>query len=113
MMEDFLVAQMNKAIETRKHFVLETPLSHPDYWRYLDRFESKGYQIQLNYLCLDKVKDCEQRVRQRVSEGGHAVDARTIKGVYEKTSSISIVILQHLRQYVFMMVCVSLPCSLN
>lgn len=92
MMEDFLVAEMDKAIGQQKHFVLETPLSHPDYWRYIDRFESKGYQIQLNYLCLDKVKDCEQRVRQRVKEGGHAVDARTIKGVYEKN-------LEHINNY--------------
>jgi len=37
----------------------------------------------LNYLCLDKIKDCALRVQQRVSEGGHNVDARTIKGVYE------------------------------
>lgn len=48
-MEDFLIAQIDKAIEQRKNFVLETPLSHPDYWKYIDRFESKGYQIQLNY----------------------------------------------------------------
>ncbi|MRG47202.1 AAA family ATPase [Chitinophaga sp. SYP-B3965] len=92
MMENFLISQMDKAIEQQQHFVLETPLSHPDYWRYIDRFESKGYQIQLNYLCLDKVKDCEQRVRQRVKEGGHAVDARTIKGVYEKN-------LEHINNY--------------
>lgn len=92
LMESFLISQMDKAIEQHQHFVLETPLSHPDYWRYIDRFESKGYQIQLNYLCLDKVKDCEQRVRQRVKEGGHAVDARTIKGVYEKN-------LEHINNY--------------
>lgn len=35
-------------------------------------------------MCLDKIKDCEIRVKQRVKEGGHAVDARTIKGVYEQ-----------------------------
>lgn len=28
--------------------------------------------------------DCEQCVRQRVKEGGHAVDRRTIKGVCEQ-----------------------------
>ncbi|MBV7529269.1 zeta toxin family protein [Chitinophaga sp. sic0106] len=84
MMEDYLSAKINEAISNRQHFVLETPLSHPDYWRYIDRFENAGYQIQLNYLCLDSILDCEQRVRQRVKEGGHAVDARTIKGVYEQ-----------------------------
>jgi predicted ABC-type ATPase len=92
MMEDFLILKMDEAIKASQHFVLETPLSHPDYWKYIDRFEKKGYQIQLNYLCLDKIKDCEQRVRLRVKEGGHAVDARTIKGVYEKN-------LEHINNY--------------
>lgn len=92
MMEDFLISKMDEAILANHHFVLETPLSHPDYWKYIDRFENKGYQIQLNYLCLDKIKDCEQRVRLRVKEGGHAVDARTIKGVYEKN-------LEHINNY--------------
>ncbi|GAA3933658.1 AAA family ATPase [Chitinophaga oryziterrae] len=83
MMEDRLSVTMNQAIEAHRHFVLETPLSHPDYWRYIDRFERNGYQIQLCYLCLDKVSDCKVRVEHRVMMGGHHVDARTIKGVYE------------------------------
>ncbi|EKD26914.1 MAG: hypothetical protein ACD_79C00971G0005 [uncultured bacterium] len=84
MMEEYLSTMINEAIASKYPFVLETPLSHPDYWRYLDRFEKHGYQLQLNYLCLDSVLHCEQRVKQRVREGGHAVDARTIKGVYEQ-----------------------------
>ena len=62
MMEEVLVEQMKDAILSKEHFVLETPLSHPDYWRYIDLFERNGYQIQLNYLCLDKVSDCIARV---------------------------------------------------
>jgi predicted ABC-type ATPase len=55
MMEDRLVQEMKNAIKLQSHFVLETPLSHPDYWKYIDLFEGNSYQIQLNYLCLDKV----------------------------------------------------------
>jgi predicted ABC-type ATPase len=83
LMEAKLEQVMDEAIVSGRHFVLETPLSHPDYWKYIDRFENKGYQIQLNYLCLDKIKDCKARVQHRVIEGGHDVDAQTIKGVYE------------------------------
>lgn len=83
-MEELLVKEMRLAIQNKQHFVLETPLSHPDYWKYLDLFEKNGYQIQLNYLCLDKISDCIARVGQRVLEGGHYVDPDTIKGVYEK-----------------------------
>ncbi|WP_367866588.1 hypothetical protein [Pedobacter sp. WC2423] len=62
MMEEKLFEEMKKAIVVKEHFVLETPLSHPDYWRYIDMFETAGYQVQLNYLCLDKVGDCIGRV---------------------------------------------------
>jgi predicted ABC-type ATPase len=82
MMEEKLFLEMKKAIVNNEHFVLETPLSHPDYWKYIDMFESAGYQVQLNYLCLDKVGDCIGRVQQRVLEGGHLVRPDTIKGVY-------------------------------
>jgi predicted ABC-type ATPase len=84
MMEEALLHEMKKAISLQSHFVLETPLSHPDYWRYIDLFENNGYQIQLNYLCLDKISDCRARVTKRVLRGGHSVDPETIKGVYEK-----------------------------
>lgn len=46
MMENLLVTKMNEAIKHNQHFVLETPLSHPDYWKYIDRFDNKGYQIK-------------------------------------------------------------------
>ena len=92
MMEELLVQEMKQAINSRNHFVLETPLSHPDYWRYIDLFENNGYQIQLNYLCLDKVSNCIARVDQRVIEGGHYVDPGTIKGVYQKN-------LEHINEF--------------
>lgn len=92
LMESKLVEQMKIAIGSKVHFVLETPLSHADYWKYLDLFENNGYQIQLNYLCLDKVNDCVARVGQRVWEGGHYVAPETIRGVYDKN-------LEHINQY--------------
>lgn len=92
LMEAQLVEHMKEAILARKHFVLETPLSHPDYWRYLDLFDGNGYQIHLNYLCLDKISDCVARVGQRVLEGGHYVAPDTIQGVYQKN-------LEHIDNY--------------
>ena len=92
MMEEQLVHEMKKAILLQNHFVLETPLSHADYWRYIDLFENNGYQVQLNYLCLDKISDCKARVTKRVLRGGHSVDDETIKGVYQKN-------LEHINEY--------------
>ena len=84
MMEDLLISEMKQAIISKSHFVLETPLSHSDYWRYIDLFETNGYQVQLNYLCLDTIGHCKARVAKRVLEGGHHVEPDTIRGVYEK-----------------------------
>jgi len=92
MIENKLVEDMKIAILSKQHFVLETPLSHPDYWAYIDLFERNNYQVQLNYLCLDKARDCIARVEQRVIEGGHYVEPKTIKGVYEKN-------LEHINNY--------------
>lgn len=83
LMEKLLLKEMESAIHAKSNFALETPLSHPDYWLYIDRFKDNGYDIQLCYVCLDKVEDCQNRVCQRVKEGGHNVDHRTVKGVYE------------------------------
>ncbi|QDW23595.1 hypothetical protein FFJ24_001630 [Pedobacter sp. KBS0701] len=82
MMEAKLVSEMKSAIVGQQHFVLETPLSDPYYWTYLNLFEDSGYHIQINYLCLNTIEHCKARVQQRVSEGGHAVSPETIKGVY-------------------------------
>ncbi len=92
LMEQKLLLAMKDAIIRKTHFVLETPLSHPDYWAYIDLFLSNGYQVQLNYLCLDKVANCIARVGQRVAEGGHYVEPSTIKGVYNKN-------LEHINAY--------------
>ena len=82
LMEAKLVNEMKSAILKKEHFVLETPLSDPYYWTYINLFEDAGYNLQLNYLCLDTIEHCKARVQQRVSEGGHAVSPDTIKGVY-------------------------------
>ena len=92
MMEQRLMREMNLAIKSKSHFILETPLSHPDYWRYIDLFETNGYQVQLNYLCLDTIGACKARVAKRVLEGGHHVEPDTIRGVYEKN-------LEHINNY--------------
>lgn len=84
LMESGLTEAMDKAIGQQAHFVLETPLSHPDYWRYIDRFTDQGYQVELFLLYLDSFSDSLDRVRQRVMMGGHQIDPKTMKGVYEK-----------------------------
>jgi len=44
MMEDKLKERMVEAINLNAHFVLETALSNPDYWGYIDMFDNAGYR---------------------------------------------------------------------
>jgi len=81
-MEHKLSMDMEKAIKNRQHFVLETPLDHPNHVNYLATFGSQGYQIHLAYMCLDSVKDCEIRVQHRFRSGGHNVKPETINNIY-------------------------------
>jgi len=105
MMEEKLFEEMRKTIAVKEHFVLETPLSHPDYWRYIDMFETAGYQVQLNYLCLDKVGDCIGRVEQRVLEGGLLLDRIPLKEPLMITFYILIRSIKHLKDLNCMMEC--------
>ncbi len=41
-------------------------------------FEKEGYSLNLIFLCLDDVNQCEERVHQRVHQGGHSVDKTSI-----------------------------------
>lgn len=91
-MEEELRRQMETAIQERSHFVLETPLSHGDYWKYPDLFENSKYQIELKYIGLDNIGACKLRVANRALEGGHSVPLKTIKGVFEKN-------LEHINNY--------------
>jgi predicted ABC-type ATPase len=56
---------MDVAIKAKNHFVLETPLSHPDYWKYIDRFENNGYQVAKIICALIKLAT----VRQGATKG--------------------------------------------
>lgn len=82
-MEKILMREMASAVAERKHFVLETPLSHPQYFRYIDYFTNKGYQVDLRYLGLSSVLESKRRVAFRVGQGGHDVPKNIIEGVFE------------------------------
>ncbi|GAA3929489.1 AAA family ATPase [Chitinophaga oryziterrae] len=85
-MERQLIDEMATAIQHKAHYALETPLHFPDYWEeYINPFLNNGYQIQLSYICLDNLSDCEARVHHRANTGGHWLPLDTIEEVYKNS----------------------------
>jgi predicted ABC-type ATPase len=66
-------------------FVSETVFSHPSKLALITQAQSAGFAVVLLVVCLDKPERLIERVRQRISEGGHAVPEQRILDRYPRT----------------------------
>lgn len=69
---------LEASIEMYKPVGFETVLSSDKYLPMIDRAIARGYELRLIYVALQTPELHIQRVRKRVSEGGHDVDERKI-----------------------------------
>jgi predicted ABC-type ATPase len=74
---------MNDLIAKRKNFGFETNLADNDTWKFIENIQLIGYQIIINFYCIDDVDTCINRVFNRVKEGGHFVRPDIVKMRYE------------------------------
>jgi predicted ABC-type ATPase len=85
-MESQLIDEMATAIANKAHYALETPLHYSEYWNdYIEPFIANNYQIELSYICLDRLSDCIARVQHRSRTGGHDLPPSIIREVYEES----------------------------
>ena len=70
-----LLAQVDECLRRREIFALESTLNGTTYIRLFRRARQLGYEIELNYLWLSSPAQAIARVRQRVQQGGSAVDS--------------------------------------
>lgn len=72
-------------IATRKEpFSFETTLSGLNYVRRIKRWQAQGYEVILFFLKLPNEEMAINRVKLRVSEGGHSVPEEVIKRRFNK-----------------------------
>ncbi|MDZ7899712.1 MAG: hypothetical protein U5N85_17025 [Arcicella sp.] len=74
---------MNGLIAKRENFGFETNLADNDTWKFIENIQLIGYQIIINFYCVDDVEICIRRVFNRVKEGGHFVRPDIVKMRYE------------------------------
>ena len=60
-------------------FAFETTLAGKGYLRRIELWQVDGYRIKLIFLRLGSVEDAIQRVRLRISQGGHAIPEAVIQ----------------------------------
>lgn len=75
--------QMNQLIAKKESFGFETNLADNETWKFIESIQLIGYEIVINYFCIDNVQTCINRVLNRVKEGGHFVRHDIVKIRYE------------------------------
>ena len=92
--EGSLRQQLEAWIEQRISFVIETNAASERDYALFSALKKAGYQLELRYIGLESVTVCQQRVAQRVLEGGHDVPPALIQQRY--TNGLSL-LKQHYR----------------
>jgi predicted ABC-type ATPase len=60
-------------LAAKKSVAIETTLSGKYHNRLINNFKKNGYEIKLYFVFMDNPQVCIQRIRNRVSKGGHNV----------------------------------------
>ena len=82
---DWADARRAALIAAGVSFVSETVFSHPSKIALINDAQKAGYVVVLLVVCMDQPERLLERVRQRVSEGGHPVPDQRILDRYPRT----------------------------
>lgn len=80
-----MIQQMNEFVSMNKSFAVETTFSGKDYIERIINWKSVNYEIIVYYLKLQSVELSIERVRLRVSQGGHDIPEHVIRRRYERS----------------------------
>ena len=79
-----MLNRINELIYTNKTFAFETTLSTKSYKNKLVEAQKKGYTVTLIFFWLQSAELAKERVKVRVSEGGHNIEPDIIERRYLK-----------------------------
>ncbi len=80
-----MIHQIDERIKKGEPFAFETTLSGRTYIKKIDEMKSNGYKIVIYFLKLASVDLAIERVKLRVSEGGHNIPVDDIKRRFERS----------------------------
>lgn len=74
-----MINRINELLETNENFAFETTLSTKSYKNKIIEAKEKGYRVTLLFFWLQTIELAKERVKIRVSEGGHNIDPEVIE----------------------------------
>ena len=74
-----MLEEIDRNAAAGESFAFETTLAGRSYVHRLDAWRASGYRVKLIFLRLVAVTDAIERVRLRVSQGGHGVPEAVIR----------------------------------
>ncbi len=79
-----MLDRINELLEQNVDFAIETTLTTLSYQNMIKLARANGYKITLLFFWLSDVNQAIERVKKRVSEGGHNISEDIIKRRYKK-----------------------------
>jgi predicted ABC-type ATPase len=80
-----MIQQMNEFVNKNQSFAFETTFSGKEYAEKIRNWKSKKYEVIIYYLKLPSVNLAIERVKLRVSQGGHNVPENVIRRRYDRS----------------------------
>ena len=79
-----MLNRINDLLKENKSFAFETTLSSKSYKNKVTEAKKKGYTTTLLFFWLQSIDLAKERVKIRVSEGGHTIESNVIERRYIK-----------------------------
>ncbi len=80
-----MLQHIDESVRKNESFAFETTLSGKGYIKKIRDWKSKGYEVIIYYLKLPSVEFAIERVKLRVSQGGHNVPEPDIRRRFERS----------------------------
>lgn len=78
-----MLKRIDELINSNQDFSFETTLATRSFINTIEYAKSKGYYVTLIFFWLESIELARDRVRKRVSEGGHNIDSDVIERRYK------------------------------
>lgn len=79
-----MLNRINELLKENENFAFETTLSTRSYKHKIIEAKKKGYTVTLLFFWLQNIELAKERVKIRVSEGGHNIESEVIERRYFK-----------------------------
>lgn len=79
-----MLGRINELLKNKESFAFETTLSTKSYKNKVKEAQQKGYTVTLLFFWLQSIELAKERVKTRVSEGGHNIEPDVIERRYIK-----------------------------